>query len=82
MEERLIRLEDKLDKISELQADIRVNLQDHMRRTEVAETNIENLAKAMSPVQEHVAFIRACGRILTVVVAIASAVAGILKLLK
>lgn len=66
MEQKLDRLEDKLDSIVQSQALIKADLQEHMRRTIIAEDNIERLALAMAPVQEHVAFIRGFGKFLTI----------------
>lgn len=77
MDQKLSRIEDKLDKHTEALSIIQGNLQEHMRRTEIAETNIENLAKSMAPVQEHVALMRASSKLITVVIAIVGAVAAL-----
>jgi len=82
MEERLLRLEEKLDRIVDTQAQIQANLQEHMRRTEIAEDNIEKLATNMAPVQEHVAFIRGASKLAGVILTILSIVVGYLKLRK
>lgn len=78
MEERFNRIETKIDKIVELQSDIRIDLSEHIRRTEIAESNINKLAVQIAPIQEHVAFIRVSGRILTVLLSIASVIAAFL----
>lgn len=80
MEQRLERLEDKLDKIVELQAEMGASLKEHIRRTEIAEDNIEKLANAMTPIQEHVAFIRGLGKLLTGLLAVSGTVVSIIKL--
>jgi hypothetical protein len=71
------RIEDKLEKHSELLTHIYGNLQEHMRRTAIAETNIENLARAMGPVQEHVAFIKVVGKLLALLATLAAIYAAI-----
>lgn len=80
MEERLTRLENKLDKITDVQSQIQANLQEHMRRTLIAESNIDKLAMNMAPVQEHVAFVSVMGKILTILAAVGSAVAAFIAL--
>lgn len=80
MDERLLRLEEKLDKVVDTQSEIRADLQEHMRRTEIAEINIEKLAQLMAPVQEHVAFIKVLGKLLTTAGVIAGIVAALLSL--
>jgi hypothetical protein len=80
MDERLLRLEEKLDKVVDTQAEIKADLQEHMRRTLIAESNIDKLAANMAPVQEHVAFIRVLGRLSSIIIGIAGAVAAFLAL--
>jgi hypothetical protein len=78
MDERLLRLEEKLDKVVDTQAEIKADLQEHMRRTLIAESNIDKLAQNMAPVQEHVAFIRVLGRL----IALAATAVAILAAIK
>lgn len=66
MEERLNRIEEKLDRIVESQGAMQGDIREHIRRTAIAEDNIEKLSKAMAPVQEHVAFVRGLGKLLTI----------------
>lgn len=66
MEARLDRVEDKLDQVLLIQADIRADLQDHMRRTIINENNVDKIVAALAPVQEHVAFVRGLGKLLTI----------------
>lgn len=77
MESRFDRIEEKLDKISELQADMGASLREHIRRTEIAELNIESLAKEMKPIQEHIASVRGFGKIVLALSAIGAAIATI-----
>lgn len=74
MEQRLNRIEEKLDKLVELQSEIRIDVSEHIRRTQIAEENIEKLSNSMQPVQEHVAFIRGLGKLITILLAAGAAV--------
>lgn len=80
MEERLNRIEDKLDKLVEVQTAIQIDVAEHIRRTALAEENIQKLAQQMQPVQEHVAFIKVSGKLLMGLAAIAAAVTTIWQL--
>lgn len=80
MDERITRIENKLDKIVDLQGDMKADLQEHIRRTEIAEGNIDKLALAMAPVQEHVAFIRVITKLISGAVAVAAVVAAFLSI--
>lgn len=68
MEQRLDRIEQKLDKVVEIQADMTASLREHIRRTEIAEFNIEQLAQSIKPIQEHVALIRGFGKLITAII--------------
>ncbi len=76
MEKRFDRIEERLDRIVDVQSGMQADIQEHIRRTAIAENNIEKLAVAMAPVQEHVAFIRGMGKFLALVAALAAAVAA------
>lgn len=82
MDERLFRIEDKLDKALDSQQEIKLNLAEHMRRTELAEIAVENLAEAIKPIQEHVALIRGVSKLFAWVLGIAATVVTILTGLK
>lgn len=77
MEQRLNRIEEKLDRIVDIQAEMRADIAEHIRRTEIAESNIEKLSNNIKPIQEHVAFIRGIGKLITILLAAAAAVATI-----
>lgn len=77
MQDRFDKLEEKLDKLAETQVDMRGDLREHMRRTAIAEDNIEKLAKAMEPVQLHVAFVRGFGKLLIALLGIGASAAAI-----
>jgi hypothetical protein len=77
MDERLLRIEDKLDKTLDTQQEIKLNLAEHMRRTQLAETAIEELAEAIKPIQEHVALIRGVSKLFAWMLGIAATVVTI-----
>lgn len=77
MDARLTRIEEKMDKVLEVQTELRVDVAEHIRRTEIAEQNIEKLANAIQPIQEHVAFIRGFGKITGILLAAVAAIATI-----
>jgi len=79
--DRLNRIEDKLDKMLEVQVEMQKDVAHHIYRTELAEANIEKIANEIKPIQEHVAFLRVSGKLLAGVVAILAAVASIIQLL-
>ena len=61
MDKWLERIEGRLDKIEETLLDIQVNsvrntasLEEHMRRTELAEASIEAFKEDLKPIQEHI----------------------------
>lgn len=82
MDMKLSRLEDKLDKHSDILSSIQGNLQEHMRRTQIAEDNIGKIAESIAPIQEHVALIRASGKIVTVITVIVGTVAALWQAFK
>ena len=65
LDDRLDRIESKLDKLSDIQGQIQVDVAEHIRRTAIAEDNIEKLSEALQPVRKHVTIVE------TVVVAFA-----------
>jgi tetrahydromethanopterin S-methyltransferase subunit G len=77
MEQRLDKLDEKLDRVAELQAEMVGSLKEHIRRTEIAEDNIEKIANALQPIQEHVAFIRGLGKLGTGLLALLTAIATV-----
>jgi hypothetical protein len=81
MDQRLERLEDKMDKMIDAQSYIRADLQEHMRRTEIAETNIEQIAQAIRPIQSHVAFVSGLGKLLSILGTLAGGLATVWQLI-
>lgn len=80
MDERLSRIEQKLDKLTEIQTYIQMDVAEHIRRTEIAEDNIKEIAKEIKPIQEHVAFLRISGKLLGTLAAIAAVITTIWQL--
>jgi hypothetical protein len=81
VDQRLNKLEEKIDRMIDHQSVIRADLQEHMRRTEIAETNIEKIADAIRPIQSHVAFVSGLGKLLTIIGTLAGGLATVWQLL-
>ncbi len=79
MESRMIRIEERLDKMLELQSDMNGSLKEHMRRTEIAETNIDKIVEELKPVQRHVVIVQGIGMLTGALAAILAAIATIWK---
>lgn len=77
MENRLVRIEERLDKLVEIQTEISISLNEHMRRTEIAEGNIDKIVEELKPVQEHVAILKGLGMFTGAVFAILAAIATV-----
>lgn len=75
MDSRLDRIEEKLDRIVEVQGQIQVDVAEHIRRTQIAEDNIEKLSEALQPVTTHVTMVQTVITITTWTLGIAAAIA-------
>lgn len=75
MDSRLDRIEEKLDRIVEVQGQIQVDVAEHIRRTAIAENNIEKLSEALQPVRTHVTMVQTVITVTTWVLGIAAAIA-------
>jgi hypothetical protein len=75
--DRLGRVENKIDRIIDIQTQVQIDVAEHMRRTLIAEENIEKLADKMEPIQKHIAFIDVLGKLIAVAAAIATIAGGI-----
>ena len=78
--ERLERIEDKIDRIVEIQSEMQIDVANHILRTRIAEENIEKLADRIAPIQHHVALVSGAGKLLTILISIAGVVAAILAI--
>jgi chromosome segregation ATPase len=75
MDSRLDRIEEKLDKIVETQTHIQVDVAEHIRRTQIAEDNIEKLSEALQPIRHHVTMVQTVITVTTWTLGIAAAIA-------
>ncbi len=75
LDERLDRIESKLDKLSDIQTAIQVDVAEHIRRTNIAEENIDKLSEALQPVRAHVMSVQALTTALAWTVGIVAAIA-------
>lgn len=75
MDSRLDRIEEKLDRIVEVQGQIQMDVAEHIRRTAIAENNIEKLSEALQPVRTHVTMVQTVITVTTWVLGIAAAIA-------
>ena len=81
------RIYEVLDKISGDVSELKVtsakqeeNLKEHIRRTEIAEENLELIRKEMQPLKEHVIVINGVLKIVGAVSVIVGSIAGIVRM--
>jgi hypothetical protein len=72
----------KLDNILEVQTEMRIDLSEHMRRTEIAEEAIEHLKSTVEPIQKHVLSLQAVIKFLLGTIGLFATIAGIYAVLK
>jgi len=77
LEKRLLILEAKLDKLVDIQADIRVDLNEHIRRTEIAERRLDSIDQELKPVTDHVHFMQTTGKLIMKIGAIVGTIIGL-----
>jgi tetrahydromethanopterin S-methyltransferase subunit G len=89
MDDRLDRIEQKLDKISDEITAIKVTLhgqhvsiQEHIRRTEIAEANLEALREQLDPIEKHVLYVNGFLKGLGVVSIVLGLTALVLELME
>ena len=80
--DRMDRIEDRLEKHSDLLLDIHSNLREHMRRTEIAETNIDSIADRVAPIQKHVAMVEGIGTVVAFLTVLIGTIAAIWAVFK
>ena len=88
MQEQLDKIEEKLDRVESKLSSIDVtlakqakDLEHHIYRTDLAETNIELLRSEMQPVKKHVALMDASLKVIGAIASIATFVIGIIRML-
>ena len=87
MKDQLNKIEEKLDKVDEKLSSIDItlakqakDLEHHIYRTDLAESNIEILRKEMQPVKRHVALMDASLKVIGAIASVITFVIGIIKL--
>ena len=79
MESRFDRIEEKVDRVLDIQSSIQKDLQHHIYRTELAEEAIQELKQALQPVQSHVLVVQGMGKVLAWLGSIAIALTAVYK---
>jgi len=82
MDSRFDRIEEKLDKLTEVQTQIQVDVAEHIRRTAIAEENIDKLSEALQPIKTHVTMVQTVITASAWVVGIIAAIATVYGALK
>jgi predicted nucleic acid-binding Zn-ribbon protein len=80
IEEKVDRIESKISNIDVTLAKQAKDLEHHIYRTELAETNIELLRSEIQPVKKHVALMDASLKIIGAVASIVTFVVGLMKM--
>lgn len=78
----LEKLDDKLDKVVVIQAEMQRDIAHHIRRTDVAEKRLEILHTDMEPIKRHVAKVHGVLAALGGISLVIGIVAGILKIVE
>jgi archaellum component FlaC len=88
MQEQLDKIEEKVDRIEEKISNIDItlakqskDLEHHIYRTDLAESNIEMLRSEIQPVKKHVALMDASLKVIGAIASIATFVLGIIRLI-
>ena len=88
MKDQLDKIEEKLDKVEEKISSIDVtlakqakDLEHHIYRTDLAESNIELLRTEMQPVKRHVALMDASLKVIGAIASVVTFVIGVIKLI-
>jgi len=82
MDSRLDRIEEKLDKLVEVQTQIQVDVAEHIRRTAIAESNIDKLSEALQPIRTHVITVQTVITASAWVIGIVAAIATVYSAIK
>lgn len=82
LDERLDRIENKLDKLSDVQVNIQLDVAEHIRRTNIAEANIDKITEALQPIKKHVTIVETVVVAFAWVVGIIGAIATVYSAIK
>jgi LPS O-antigen subunit length determinant protein (WzzB/FepE family) len=77
LEAKLDKLDERLDAIEKEQIKNNVLLDEHMRRTEIAEQNIEMIRKDMKPLTSHVSMVKGVGKFIALLGTIVGIIGGL-----
>jgi predicted nucleic acid-binding Zn-ribbon protein len=88
MQEQLDKIEEKVDRIEEKISNIDItlakqakDLEHHIYRTDLAESNIELLRSEIEPVKKHVALMDASLKVIGAIATISTFVLGVIRLI-
>ncbi len=83
------RIEDKIDRISNKIETINItlvkqesNLQEHMRRTDIAEANLALLKEELSPIKTHISKVEGGLKLIGIIGILVSMILGIIEIIK
>lgn len=80
-ERQLDSLDSRLDSVDKTLVKQEANLGEHMRRTELAETQINGIQDDLKPIKRHVAMVEGALKGMGIVATIISVAVGIIKIL-
>ena len=89
VEDKLDKHTEKLDKHTEILASVdktlalqEEQLRNHIRRTQLAEENLDLLRKDFKPVENHVHFVNTLSKLVALIAAAGSAIYGLVEVVK
>jgi archaellum component FlaC len=81
LQERLDRIDDRMGSMSTTLTEQAVDIKHHIKRTDLLEQRVEQVAESIKPIQEHVARIRSVGWFLAGLTAMVGTVLGVIEAL-
>lgn len=81
-ESKIDKLDSRLDSIEKVQIKQEANLGEHMRRTDLAEKNMDSLRADFKPIQKHVAYMEGALKGFGLVAMCVAIGAGIVKIIQ
>ena len=80
LEEKLDKIDGRLSSIDVTLAKQEVNLQEHMRRTQLNEQAIEKITENLVPINKHVGHVEGAFKVLGMIATAAGVIVGIAKI--
>jgi uncharacterized protein (DUF342 family) len=80
--QRLARIEDKVDDIKVTSAQQEEQLKEHMRRTEIAEENINRLRAELKPVQKHLDLVQGISSVMLKAIVATAGIIGLFEAIR